>query len=172
MASRHSEETPSCKFFYRTAKIRFLKNSACFVIILVLCSGPIVCSICCAIETSPSCCGSGLETARMPTAPTIPGLGLDGCCSPNSEGLAHKKQASGPAEKLSEPIDESGCCSVQTRTDGLAVLPRGIDGRLIADRAPAHSALFETVEPPLQLGRFAPVMNRGSTYLRFCVLLI
>jgi hypothetical protein len=172
MATRDSEQTPGYKFFSRIGKIRFLKNRSCLAIILVLCSGPFVCSICCAIDTSSGCCGSGPETGPMGTASIIPARALDACCNPSSESQAHRRQASGPGERLSEPIDGSRCCSGETKTDGLAVSPRCIDNRLTAPKAAGHSAVSEIVEPRFQIGRFTPVMNRGSTYLRFCVLLI
>jgi hypothetical protein len=46
------------------------------------------------------------------------------------------------------------------------------DNRPIATNMTLHSAVFENVEPRFHISRFGPVMNRGSTYLRFCALLI
>jgi len=172
MATKKSEQSPGAEFSSRAGKNRSPKKSCCFAIILVLCGGSFLCSICCARETLHGCCTSGFETRSGAIASTISAMGFEDCEGHSCRSQTHQRQSRVPRENLAKRTDRSPCCSGQARTNGRALLPRPADNRPVATDITLHSAVSENVDPRFQVSRFGPVMNRGSTYLRFCVLLI
>ena len=162
MARPNSRQAPASRFFPVGRQISL-------TIILVLCNGTFVCWICCA---SSRCCSFVLETGSRAGASAVTPRDIGACDGPSCEKQTHQRQACEPGEKLSKPIERSQCCSGEARTDSPAVLTQWIDNRLVATNVTGRSAECETVEPRFQIGRPVAVMNRGRTYLRFCVLLI
>ena len=173
MASRNSEQSPGSEFISRLVKNSYLKKSSSFTLILFLCGGWVVCTIRCATETAPGCCSSRLVTRSAIAAP-IPAKNLEACQSHSPKGTLPQRQLTVNRQKqnLSKPGDGSHCYSCEAQTNGRAVLLRLINNWPIDTNIPCRSALYETANQLNQMACIALVMNRGSTYLRCCALLI
>ena len=171
MAASEPEQLLGAEFFSRAGKNIPLKTSSCFLTILVLCSGWFVCPICCATESLTGRCSSGVETRSRPIASTIPTKSVEAGEGHSCLKQNHQTQPSPSSESLSKPAARPPCCSCDAQTNSRAVLSR-LGNRSIATNVIWQTAICEGVKQRFQCARFAPVMNRGSTYLLFCVLLI
>lgn len=146
-----------------------IEKIACLaIIILFLWSGGLGCLICCASAAIEARCASD-DAISDPLAFTLPATPQEPCaehsCCKRSENNQGK-------EALSRPFDVKPCCLHSDQPAVLAVLPQPVDDRAIAPEIVVQSILFQTESHSPPVTTSAPVLSRGSTYLRCCVLLI
>jgi hypothetical protein len=172
MASTNSEPSGG-KVISRSVRKGYLQKTSSLALILLLCVGWVVCAIRCAAETAPGCCGSRFETGPLGAAP-IPPESRAVCKSHASQVNTTETQLTitPHTQNLSKPSDGSRCHLCEAQPDGRAVLPRLINNWPLDTNTGCRSALYEIAKPRNEISCLAPVMNRGSTYLLCCVLLI
>ena len=163
MRSGTSRQTPYTAFTPRLINASYPKSCGSFVLVLMLSGGWFVCTMRCATETAPECCLPRVES-RPATAT------CEGHISPS---LPQRQfTVTRQEQSLLRPVDGSPCCSCDAQEDGRAVLPRVVNNWQIHSNVPFRAAWHETSGKTQQISSFTPVMNRGSTYLQVCVLLI
>jgi hypothetical protein len=167
MAGRKPEQSQGSAFLSVAGENRSLKKGSSLAIILVLYGGWFVSPTCCARESSRVCCSSHWATVSRAPAASLVALEGRGCST-----QAHQGQTSVPGENLSKTAERPPCCSGEAQTTSRAVLTRFVTNPPIAANITGQAALSETGERRCPLNQFAPVMNRGSTYLLCCVLRI
>ncbi len=138
-----------------------LKSIGCLAIAVVtLWLGGLGCVLCCSAGVVDSCC-AGEQNTYSRQAPSI-----TDCCK-----RVKKSCASAVGDSISQPPD-AGCSLLPNQTP---VLLRGPSATsLPADVIPVNWFLPEpdiTLHAPVYSASILPA-NRGSTYLRRCVLLI
>ena len=155
------------KIVRRTASSPFPERarrvSAAAIILLALWGGGFGCLWCCASDLPEGCCDKRSAAMVHHTAPACSERRL--CCEP-TESNQHA------AIQKSSQTAAAHCCPIGSQSSGPAAFPSSLtlQGQaLTASVTPAPvSFAFET--PPLVF--HTPPANKGSTYLRCCVLLI
>jgi hypothetical protein len=139
----------------------FKRISCLAIAILTLWLSGLGCALCCSIGVIDPCCTSEGQNrcGRSSEAESD-------CCK-----RAEKQCASASDFSISPPLDAS-CSLLPNQTPSLIRLPSATS--LFADALPVH-----VFSPKLDIAAYTPVYavpalpaNRGSTYLRCCVLLI
>lgn len=156
------------KNLIRTSRGGSMKRSACVVTLaLMLWGGGVGCLACWASAAADLCCASAgsiakqsAHTSQMASQQSCP---KNSCCK--------QPKNNGSNEAFSEPLDLKPCCLHNDPAEP-ATLRQRADGGAFAARIIQQPIAFEADlrRPPLTF--HAPVLNRGSTYLRCCVLLI
>ena len=131
-----------------------LKKCAALSAILMLLSSGLVC-MCCAVAPSQICCRLQLADGSKTIEPSISVKSDADGCSRETENCASRKR----------------CCLRETQSKSTATLPQMADNRETASNSGSPPSAFWS-ERRQECPPDAPVMNRGSTYLEFCVLRI
>jgi hypothetical protein len=150
----------------------YLKKMGCFLALaLMLWSIGVGCVVCCASYSSDSCCVSQVDISHpsLPFVSATPKAYSEkhSCCK--KPGYSQGKSVE---EATSHPMDLGPCCLSDSGANGPAPLPHILRDSEISLGIAEQPVLFESGFQSLLLHTRAPVPDRGSTYLRCCVLLI
>jgi hypothetical protein len=138
-----------------------MKRNVCLCIVALLLSSGFSCLICCGTAPWHSCCRSRRNSS----------LAIDLLITPKREHLCCSIKGDPSGATLSNYADKTHCCLNDLNTTGSAALSQLPVHRAIASSITLTPARFGH-EQSLRLARDRPVMNRGSTHLLCCVLLI
>jgi hypothetical protein len=151
----------------RTASSRLTERarrvSAAAIILLALWSGGFGCLWCCASDLPEGCCDKRSAALSHHASPT--------CSAHRQCGDATESDQHAAIQQSSQTA-AAHCCPIGSHANGPAAFPSSLylQGQaLTANASPAPVAYIVDAPPPV----FAALpANKGSTYLRCCVLLI
>lgn len=142
---------------------RARRVSATAVILLALWGGGFGCLWCCASDLPEGCCDKRSAVMSHHAAPVC---SAQRRCDDATESNQHAA-----IQHSSQPA-AAHCCPIGSHSSGPAAFPSSLylQGQALTATASPAPVSFTVDAPPLVFG--APPANKGSTYLRCCVLLI